>query len=146
MKHTLLALILFLPIAAASMRAASIEHPGILHKEDDCSSCHRDKTSGKSVHSAMELLCTTCHLAETQGDMTKMSLVMPKEQICFSCHEQTMLLTKHSLAGERLCVDCHDSHSSSRRMLLRVLNTRRSDSPMLPAGRKTSTRKITSQP
>ena len=33
----------------------TIEHPGFLHKEDNCSVCHADKTGGKSVHSAMEI-------------------------------------------------------------------------------------------
>jgi hypothetical protein len=44
--------LLLLPLA---MRAGTIEHPGILHKDDNCSSCRADKAKGKSVHSAMEI-------------------------------------------------------------------------------------------
>ena len=121
------------------MRARTIEHPGILHKEDNCSSCHANKTRGKSVHSAMEVRCTICHLAETQGDMTTLQLSLPKEQICFSCHEKTMLLQQHTQKTRKICVDCHDAHSSNRRMLLRdPLNTSRSNSVMLPSSAKST--------
>ena len=106
-------------LTAPAMRASSVEHPGILHKDDNCSSCHSDKTRGRSVHSAMAISCTVCHLAETQGDMTTLNLSMPKEQICFACHEKFAALQQHSRIAKGLCVDCHDSHSSNRRMLLR---------------------------
>jgi hypothetical protein len=52
----------------------TIEHPGVLHKEENCSACHADKTKGKSVHSAMEIACTVCHQAQTLGDMTLLRL------------------------------------------------------------------------
>jgi len=115
------ALIFFLPLLLLlpATRASAVEHPGILHKDDNCSSCHPGKTSGKSVHSAMALSCTVCHLAETQGDMTTLNLAMPRQQICFACHEKSMSLQRHSLGVKGTCVDCHDSHSSDRRMLLR---------------------------
>jgi predicted CXXCH cytochrome family protein len=116
----------------AAMPASAGEHPGILHKDDKCSSCHPDKTRGKSVHSAMALSCTICHLADTQGDMTKLNLTMPKDQICFACHEKSMELQQHSPVVKGPCVDCHDAHSSKRRMLLReqVDARRQSSEPM----------------
>jgi Cytochrome c7 and related cytochrome c len=117
-----LCLLFLLPAA----RASAVEHPGILHKDDNCSSCHPDKTSGKSVHSAMALSCTVCHLAQTQGDMTILNLAMPRQLICFACHEKSMSLQRHSLGVKGQCVDCHDSHSSNRRLLLReVIDTPR---------------------
>lgn len=134
-----------LPPSAAQVH--TIEHPGILHKEDNCSSCHADKTRGKSVHSAMEVVCTVCHLAQTQGDMTTLTLSLPKEEICFSCHEKTMMLREHPSAVKKLCVDCHDAHSSSRRMLLlEPANANRRNSSLLPPGTKDTTRKTASQP
>lgn len=121
--------LLLLPLA---MHASTIEHPGILHKEDNCSSCHLDKTRGKSVHSAMVAPCAICHLAQTQGDMTTLKLSLPKAEICFSCHEKTMMSRQHLSGAKKLCVDCHDAHSSNRRMLLRdPLSTRRSTSLLL---------------
>ncbi len=134
MSHStggILFLLLLLPVTT---RARTIEHPGILHKEDNCSSCHADKISGKFVHSAMEVACTVCHLAQTQGDMTTLQLSLPKEEICFSCHEKSMMLREHPSAVKELCVDCHDAHSSARRMLLREPpNANRRNSPLLPA-------------
>src|SRR5208337_4612078 len=76
--------IIFLALLLAmAMQASSVEHPGVLHQDDNCSVCHIEKTRGESVHSAMAISCTVCHLAQTQGDMTTLNLTMPKEQICF---------------------------------------------------------------
>src|SRR5271165_5910585 len=90
----LLAIALF-PFVAMNAQTHPVEHPGILHKDDNCSSCHADKTKGKSVHAAMELACIVCHQAQTQGDMTILQLELPKAEICFSCHEKTMMLRQH---------------------------------------------------
>ena len=103
----------------AALPAFAVEHPGVLHQGDICSSCHADKTTGKSVHSAMTLPCTVCHLAQTQGDMTTVSLLMPKERICSACHGASAEIAQHAAQEKKLCVDCHDSHRSDRRMLLR---------------------------
>jgi predicted CXXCH cytochrome family protein len=120
MKHTPGALLgLFLLVLVATIQASTIEHPGILPKDANCSSCHANKTKGKSVHSAMAIPCTVCHLTETQGDMTTLNLVMPKEKICFACHEKSAPLPRHSRGAKAPCVECHDSHSSSRPALLR---------------------------
>ena len=136
--------LLLLPLMAS---ARTIEHPGILHKEDNCSTCHCDKTKGKSVRSAMEMACTICHQAQTQGDMTTLQLSQPKEEICFSCHEKNMMLREHPKAVQALCVECHDAHSSNRRMLLlEPLNSSRGNSVMLPAATKAADRPAASQP
>ena len=133
-----------LPLAA---QTRTIEHPGILHKEDNCSSCHADKTRGKSVHSAMEVVCTVCHLAQTQGDMTTLTLSLPKEEICFSCHEKSMMQREHPTAVQKLCVDCHDAHSSNRRMLLlEPANINHRDSSLMLPGTRVTTHKPASQP
>ncbi len=120
MKYTLSALIgsLLLPLAAA-MQASAVEHRGILPKDANCSTCHADKTRGKSVHSAMAISCTVCHLVKTEGDMSTINLALPGEQICFACHEKSAELQQHSPVVKGQCVDCHDTHSSDRRMLLR---------------------------
>jgi predicted CXXCH cytochrome family protein len=106
-------------LLAAAMQASAIEHPTTLPKDADCSSCHGDKNSGKSVHSAMAISCTVCHLVKTQDDLTTVNLAMPKEQICFACHEKSTELQLHSPVVRRQCLDCHDAHSSGRRLLLR---------------------------
>jgi predicted CXXCH cytochrome family protein len=119
MKYTPRSLIGFCLLLLAAMQASAVEHPGILPKDANCSTCHADKTSGKSVHSAMAISCTVCHLIKTEGDMTTMDLAMPREQICFACHEKSAELQQHSPIVKGQCVDCHDTHSSVRRLLLR---------------------------
>lgn len=109
----------FLIVSLALARPVfAVEHPGTLAPGALCSSCHADKVSGRSVHSAMAAACTVCHLAQTQGDMTTVSLSMPKTQICFACHQKTAQLLQHASSGKQSCVDCHDAHSSRRRALL----------------------------
>jgi|SRR5579859_4623445 len=106
-------------ILALVLQASALEHPGIIPKDANCASCHVNKTKGKSVHSAMVLSCTVCHLARTEGDMTTLNLAWPKEKICSACHQEAVEIQQHSPGVKGQCVDCHDTHSSSRRWLLR---------------------------
>jgi len=115
----LIALLLLAATMSASVVEHPIEHPGVVPKDANCSSCHVNKAKGKSVHAAMEIPCTVCHLATTEGDMTMLNLVAPKEKICFGCHEKSAQLRRHKPTVKVGCVDCHDSHSSPRRSLLR---------------------------
>jgi len=114
---SLLLVLATLPASAAENRG--VEHPGSVHADENCSSCHADKSRGKSVHSAIELSCTVCHLAQTSGDMTTLTLLMPKPKVCFACHEETWSVRQHRPVTKKPCLDCHDAHSSNRRMLLR---------------------------
>ncbi len=99
--------------------ANAIEHPGVVPKEAECSSCHASKLTGKSVHSAMSTTCTVCHVTAMQGEMLSVSLSMPKEKICSACHEQAAALRQHVPSVKGSCLECHDAHSSNRKMLLR---------------------------
>lgn len=99
--------------------ALAVEHPGTLHDTDTCSSCHASKSTGKSVHSAMSLSCTVCHVAQTRGDMTTVTLLMPKDKICSACHDTNAELRKHQTKVKGFCLECHDAHSSNRKLLLR---------------------------
>ena len=98
----------------------AVEHPGIATKDAECSSCHANKLTGKSVHSALATTCAVCHVAATQGDMMTVRLSMPKEKICSACHDESAALRQHVPAVKGSCVDCHDAHSSERKMLLRA--------------------------
>lgn len=111
-----LVLILFL----TAMPGAAVEHPGVLPREAECRSCHAKKLSGKSVHSAMSTTCDICHVTMTRGDLTTVSLSMPKEKICAACHDETAALRQHVPSATGHCVDCHDAHSSDNKALLRV--------------------------
>jgi predicted CXXCH cytochrome family protein len=121
-KYPPCVLILSLLILLAGVeRASAVEHPGVVPKGADCPSCHAGKTRGTSVHS-VATLCTVCHLTSTQGDMTTVSLFMPKEQICFACHEKNMEARTHPPTPKGQCGDCHDAHSSDQPKLLRASN------------------------
>jgi predicted CXXCH cytochrome family protein len=118
MRVSALVLVTFFALAGV-MWAGAVEHPGVLPSEAECSSCHASKISGKSVHSVMAASCGVCHVTTTKGDMTLMSLSMPKEKICSACHEEAAALSQHVPAVKGTCMECHDAHSSERKMLLR---------------------------
>ena len=103
--------------------ANAVEHPGSLERDADCTSCHANKMTGRSVHSAMQSPCGVCHVTSTQGDMTLVSLSMPKNKICFACHEAAAAGRLHKPSVKGQCVECHDAHSSDFRMLLRAEGT-----------------------
>lgn len=98
----------------------AVEHPGTIPKDAECSSCHAKKITGRSVHSAMASPCTICHVTMTQGDMTSISLLMPKNKICYACHAESAALRQHVPETKLQCLECHDAHSSNARMLLRA--------------------------
>ena len=100
--------------------AGGVEHPGVIPKDVECTTCHSAKVRGKSVHSVMASSCEICHLTQTRGDMTLVMLSMPKQKICFACHQESAALRQHLPSVKGLCIDCHDAHSSDRNMLLRV--------------------------
>lgn len=117
----LLSLLLFASMQMSAVENRAVEHPGSLSADDNCSSCHADKSRGKSVHSAMALPCTVCHVAQSQGDMTTLTLLMPKPKICFACHEQSRSVQQHKAKVNELCLNCHEAHSSNQPSLLREL-------------------------
>jgi len=119
MKRTPRALIGSFVMLFAALHASAAAHPPISPGNAACSSCHADKTSGKSVHSAGELSCTLCHLVTTEGGVTTVSLAVPKQQICFACHEPSTEWQPNSPAMKGSCLDCHDAHSSGHFFLLR---------------------------
>lgn len=114
----LASLLLALPLLMPGS-AAAIEHPGVIPKDAECSSCHASKLMGQSVHSAMATTCAVCHVTMTQGDMTTVSLSMPKERICSACHDESAARRRHVSSVKGSCIECHDAHSSGRKDLLR---------------------------
>jgi len=119
MKRTPSALIGSLAMLFAALQACAAAHPPIAPGNVACSSCHADKTRGKSVHSAGELSCTLCHLVTTEGGVTTVNLAVPQQQICLACHEPSTEWQPNVPAMKGPCLDCHDAHSSSHFFLLR---------------------------
>src|SRR5271157_5189330 len=58
----------FLLLLAAALPLSALEHPGILHQDDNCSSCHADKIRGKSVHSATAIPNAPTYLGSYRRD------------------------------------------------------------------------------
>lgn len=107
-------------ILAGVIPSVAVEHPGVVPKDAECTSCHAAKLRGKSVHSVMAASCDVCHVTQTQGDLTVVTLSMPKQKICFACHQEASALQMHVPSVKGQCIDCHDAHSSDQKMLLRV--------------------------
>ena len=105
---------------AGATNAVAVEHPGVVPRDAECTSCHAAKIAGKSVHSVMPASCGVCHLTQTQGDMTVVSLSMPKQKICSACHDEQAALRRHAPATRGACLECHDAHNSDGKMLLRA--------------------------
>lgn len=101
--------------------ADAVEHPGVVPKDANCTSCHAKKLTGKSVHSAMATTCSVCHVTMTQGDLTTVSLSMPREKICSACHDEAAAMRQHAPSAKGYCIDCHDAHSSEYKALLRAV-------------------------
>ncbi len=114
-------LYLFASLLLAGIAPASVvEHPGVIPKDVQCTTCHAAKVRGKSVHSVMASSCDVCHITQTRGDMVLVMLSMPKQKICFACHEESAARLQHKTSAKGLCLDCHEAHSSERQSLLRV--------------------------
>src|SRR5689334_4872446 len=63
--------------AVLATRASAAVHPVPLDKNTDaakCLECHAEKTKGKSVHSAMQMGCLSCHEIRVNKDVTRVKL------------------------------------------------------------------------
>ena len=121
----LIALILLLPA-----RADAAVHPVPLDKNTDaakCVECHADKSTGKSVHSAMATGCLSCHEIRVNGNVTRVKLITATPvALCLTCHTDKqaadMKGTVHPPAV-RDCLVCHDPHASdNKNQLLKPLS------------------------
>jgi len=77
-----------------------------------CVECHRDKSQGKHVHSAIAIGCTACHDVATAKGVTLINLISPANALCFGCHEKSTDKVLHGPYAQGLCVACHSPHAS----------------------------------
>jgi predicted CXXCH cytochrome family protein len=121
---TLLLAGLLFGTAISSARAAT--HPVTLDPKADastCLACHKDKTTGKSVHSAMATGCLSCHEVRTNRNIThvKLTEAVPVK-LCLQCHsdKDAAQIKGHVHAPNvRDCLTCHDAHESDNKNQLR---------------------------
>jgi predicted CXXCH cytochrome family protein len=101
-----------LPLQAA-------KHPTPLEENADgnkCLECHKEKSKGESVHSAVAVGCLACHEVRATKDVTRVKLkTATVGSLCLQCHED-----KKAVAGQNSlhppavsdCTQCHDPHVS----------------------------------
>jgi len=110
---------------AFSVSAQAATHPPVADKAPDskCLECHAVKATGKAVHSAIAMGCTTCHEVRVNSkDVTHIKLVtVTPVKLCLQCHEDKDAAKikghVHSPAV-RDCLTCHDAHSSDFKNIL----------------------------
>src|SRR5579864_997023 len=97
-------------------------HPVPLDKNTDsakCIECHAEKSTGKSVHSAIAMGCMTCHEVRVNRDITRVKLTTATpSNLCLTCHADKKAAdlkgTVHPPAV-RDCLTCHDPHTSDNK-------------------------------
>ena len=109
---TAVALLLF----ASPARADLHQHPVLLPANVDpskCLACHNDKATGKYVHTAISMGCTTCHAVANVKGATYITLTSPGNQLCFTCHTVSADTIQHPPYKDGNCVFCHSPHASN---------------------------------
>jgi predicted CXXCH cytochrome family protein len=107
---------LLVSLTALSAGARAAQHPVPLGKNSDtasCTACHSDKATGKHVHSAIAMGCTTCHVVTQVKGVTDIKLVAPTRELCFSCHAKSSEKILHGPYAQGNCIVCHSPHSSN---------------------------------
>lgn len=89
-------------------------------EELPCLMCHTDKDTGDTVHLAVQMGCTVCHIAPHDNDTPELSLFADPPDLCFTCHDTAMFTrqNQHTAVMAGMCTSCHDPHTSSNKSLL----------------------------
>ena len=97
-------------------------HPVPLEKNVDsasCLQCHEEKSKGKSVHSAIQMGCLSCHEVRVNKDVTRVKLITAVPyKLCFNCHAEKDAAQIKGHVHEpavRDCLSCHDPHTSNNK-------------------------------
>jgi len=107
---------LVLLLSASPSRANLHQHPVLLPAKVDpakCLECHKDKATGKYVHTAISMGCTVCHSIANVKGATYITLSSPSTQLCFTCHTLSTDPVQHQPYKEGNCVFCHSPHASN---------------------------------
>jgi len=102
-------------LSASAARADLHQHPVLLPAKVDaakCLECHKDKATGKYVHTAVSMGCTVCHTVANVKGATYITLSSRPNQLCFTCHALSTDPDLHLPYKEGNCIFCHSPHSS----------------------------------
>ena len=111
--------LLLLALATIFPFATAAKHPVDLEKDTDgskCLECHKEKSEGKSVHSAIATGCLSCHQVRTSNDVTRVMLkTVTPVKLCIQCHpdkDATYIKGRIHSPAVRDCLKCHNPHAS----------------------------------
>jgi len=92
-------------------------------EEPACLDCHPDKKEGKTVHPAIDMGCSSCHVGNHQGEKPFPKLTMAVPDLCFTCHDKAAFEKKsvHTAVAGGMCTSCHNPHVSKNAKLLTAL-------------------------
>lgn len=105
--------------------------PPVQAADADCLTCHQEKSTGVSIHSAIDMGCAVCHIgvdaSKVPHRFSGASKGLPSEgaELCFSCHDKREFESArevHQPVSSGMCNICHDSHASSFSGLLTSAN------------------------
>lgn len=107
---------------ALTVSAWAAKHPVPLDPKADaatCAQCHEDKSTGKNVHSAIAMGCTSCHEIRVSKDTTRVKLkTTTTVALCLTCHADKKaadIKGKVHFPAIRNCVRCHDPHQTDNK-------------------------------
>jgi predicted CXXCH cytochrome family protein len=94
-------------------------------EENQCLTCHvKLKEKTKSVHAAIALGCSSCHVAVDgkthPGQKGSIKLTQPMPGLCYNCHDESKFKGKsvHTPITSGMCTGCHDPHQSNYSKIL----------------------------
>lgn len=85
-----------------------------------CLKCHNSKNTGKVVHPAIEMGCSSCHSTPHKNEKPELSLSEEVPGLCFQCHDDSGFKKKsiHTAVAAGMCTSCHNPHSSDNAKLI----------------------------
>jgi predicted CXXCH cytochrome family protein len=109
-----------LVIATIFPFAIAAKHPVVLEKNIEagkCLECHKDKSEGKAVHSAVATGCLSCHEVVANNEVTRVKLkTATPVKLCIQCHsdkDANNIKGRVHSPAVRDCLKCHNPHSSN---------------------------------
>lgn len=114
--------------AIATLAFSILIHSPALAEGMNCLTCHKELTTGKVVHAAIEMGCPTCHagidasaMPHKKTNKSAKGLSSEQPELCYGCHDKAKFAGKHVHEAIGMgCTGCHNPHSSANAKLLKA--------------------------